>query len=247
MEKSEREKLRALVRTMYDYQDMRLRTAARLRLNADDETVNEEFMDDAEISEKDYSAVEFTKLNSQRVEKRLLKEIKKIVEAQPIWNEFFKDVRGCGHGMAAVCLCEFDINIAETVSKMWQFAGLNPGMVRGKKIVKITSKTDKSQIIREYENQKGEKCGIIVSDEMIRGDKKLAGFVAPFNGWLRTKLCGVLAGCMIKSSRGEKGKNGKRIMLAAHMDEIGLIATLQAFIFATLASIYLGEAVSDHH
>jgi F-type H+-transporting ATPase subunit a len=29
--------------------------------------------------------------------------------------------------------------------------------------------------------------------------------------------------------------------------EIGLVATLQAFIFATLASIYLGEAVSDHH
>ncbi|MFT4034077.1 MAG: F0F1 ATP synthase subunit A [Patulibacter sp.] len=29
--------------------------------------------------------------------------------------------------------------------------------------------------------------------------------------------------------------------------EIGLVATLQAFIFATLASIYLGEAVSEHH
>jgi F-type H+-transporting ATPase subunit a len=31
------------------------------------------------------------------------------------------------------------------------------------------------------------------------------------------------------------------------MFEIGLVATLQAFIFATLSAIYLGGAVADHH
>jgi F-type H+-transporting ATPase subunit a len=29
--------------------------------------------------------------------------------------------------------------------------------------------------------------------------------------------------------------------------EVVLVATLQAFIFATLASIYFGEATADHH
>jgi len=29
--------------------------------------------------------------------------------------------------------------------------------------------------------------------------------------------------------------------------EVGLVATLQAFIFATLSAIYLGGAVAEHH
>lgn len=207
MKEEQRKELRAMVRTMYDYQDMRLRTAARLRMNAQDGIVNEDFMDDAEISEKDYATVEYVKISTQKIEKKLAKEIEKIVKSQKIWDAFFKDVRGCGPLMAAACLSEFDIYKADTRSKMWQFAGLNPGMVRGKKVIKITKNTDTSQIIREYENQKGEKCGIILSDEMIRGDRKHAGFVAPYNAWLRTKLCGVLAGGMIKAQKGESGRN----------------------------------------
>jgi len=207
MKEEARKELRTLVRTMYDYQDMRLRTMGRLRLKADDAVMDETHMDEPEISETDYGVIEYTKINTQKIEKELSKEIKRIVEATDIWKEFLLHVRGCGHLMSAACLAEFDINVATTVSKMWQFAGLNPGMVRGKKIVKITKKTDKSQLVKEYENKKGEKCGIIVSDEMIRGDKKVAGFVAPYNSWIRTKLCGVLASGMIKAQHGEKGKN----------------------------------------
>lgn len=207
MNDEKRKELKALVRTMYDYQDMRLRTASRLRLNADDRIVNEDYMDEAEISEKDYDTLEYVKISTQKIEKKLSKEIKSIVESLPIWKEFLKNVRGCGHLMAAAILSEVDIYKAETVSKIWQFAGLNSGFVQGKKIVKVTKKTDTSQLIKEYENQKGEKCGITLSDEMIRGDKKQAGFIAPFNSWLRTKLCGVLAGGMIKAQHGETGKN----------------------------------------
>lgn len=207
MNELKRKELRAMVRTMYDYQDMRLRTAGRLRLKADETLMDEEFMDDAEISEKDYETVEYVKLSTQKIEKKLLKEIESMIKTEPIYKEFFLNVRGCGPLMSAACLSEFDIYKADTVSKLWQFAGLNPGMVRGKKIIKITKKTDKSQLLKEYENKAGEKCGIILSDEMVRGDKKTPGFVAPYNAWLRTKLCGVLAGGMIKAQHGEKGKN----------------------------------------
>jgi F-type H+-transporting ATPase subunit a len=37
------------------------------------------------------------------------------------------------------------------------------------------------------------------------------------------------------------------IAIAFFIFEIGLIATLQAFIFATLTAIYLGGAVAEHH
>jgi hypothetical protein len=109
MLEKDRKELRALVRTMYDYQDMRLRTAARLRLNADDETVNEDYMDDAEISEKDYDTLEYVKISTQKIEKKISKEIKRIVESEPVWKEFLVNVRGCGHLMAAAILSEFDI------------------------------------------------------------------------------------------------------------------------------------------
>jgi F-type H+-transporting ATPase subunit a len=34
--------------------------------------------------------------------------------------------------------------------------------------------------------------------------------------------------------------------IAVYLFELGLVATLQAFIFATLSAIYLGGAVSSH-
>jgi F-type H+-transporting ATPase subunit a len=37
------------------------------------------------------------------------------------------------------------------------------------------------------------------------------------------------------------------IAIALFLFEVGLVATLQAFIFATLSSIYLGGAVAEHH
>ena len=183
MKQEERQKLRALVRTMYDYQDMRLRTAGRLRLKADDTAQDEENMEEAVFSEKDYPAIASVKFDTQAIEKRLAKEIEKEVKALPIWKAFFDGVKGCGPLMAAACLAEFDIERATTVSKMWQFSGLNPGMVRGKK----------------RKQGKGKDFEIIVTDEMVRGDRRTPGFVSPFNGWLRTKLVGVLASCMIKA------------------------------------------------
>ena len=35
--------------------------------------------------------------------------------------------------------------------------------------------------------------------------------------------------------------------VALFLFEVGLVATLQAFIFATLTAIYLGGAVAEHH
>jgi hypothetical protein len=201
MNKNTKMKLKTMVRTMYDYQDMRLRVDGRLRLKADGTGQDEKNMDDPIISEVDYEIINKVKEDTSSVEKYLMKEIEKIVKGTEIWKTFFEHVKGCGPLMAAVMLSEFDIEKATTVSKMWQFAGLNPGQVRGKKIIKITKKTnlDNYDVVRKYENKKGEKCALVVTDELIRGEKLTSGFLSPYNQWLRTKLCGVLAGSFLKS------------------------------------------------
>lgn len=199
MIKDDRKKLKSLVRTMYDYQAMRITTANRLRIDAEECPIDESNMDDAIISDKDYEAVEYVRLTSQSVEKKLEKEIAKIVKKERLWTEFLEGVKGCGTLMSAAIMSEIDIHVATNRSKIYQFAGINSGMVKGKKIIKITSRTDMSKVIREYENRAGERCGIVEAEEMIRGDRKTKGYVAPFNGWLRTKLLGVLAGSFIKA------------------------------------------------
>ena len=122
-----------------------------------------------------------------------------IVHEHPLWKNFLCGIKGLGEMMAAVIMSEFDIRKADTVSKLWSYAGLNPGMIRGKKTIKITSKTDMSKVIREYVNKTGVRTGIIVSDEMVRGDKKTPGYVCPFNAGLRSKLIGVLGSGFLKA------------------------------------------------
>ena len=56
-----------------------------------------------------------------------------------------------------------------------------------------------SKVGRVFTNKNGEKCGIIKTDDLIRGDRKIAGYLCPYNAWLRTKLCGVTAGNIIKA------------------------------------------------
>ena len=69
-------------------------------------------------------------------EEKLLLVIVKEVKKHPLWKHFLKDVKGCGEGIAAVIITEFDINKAPAVSNLWSFAGLAPGKdrkVKGKK------------------------------------------------------------------------------------------------------------------
>jgi hypothetical protein len=117
----------------------------------------------------------------------------------PVWTNFLEEVKGVGTISAGWIVGEFNIYKADTVSKLWQFGGLNPGMVRGMKdILKAEYKPEMGEIIREYEGFKQEKHVIVRTDEMVRGDRLAAGFVAPFNKKLRTALVGVLATSFVR-------------------------------------------------
>ncbi len=178
-DKEGREYLKALVKSLYDYQDMRIRLDGRLTRKADGEKM-EDNGTDAKITGSSYLELYDLAETTKGTEAEFLKKLSKIVEARPEWKYFLKNVKGCGPMMAAVLIAEIDIEKADTVTKIWQYAGLNAGMVQGKK--------------------PGTKRGeVIVTGEMIKGDRMTPGFLAPYNAYFRSKLIGVLATCFIKS------------------------------------------------
>lgn len=178
MTQEERLELRKLVKSLYDMQDMRIRTSGRLQKKADgtdmkDNGTEAQFINDAIFVNVDLND------SLKETEAEYAKKLKSIIERTAEWNLFLKDVKGCGPMMAAVLITEIDIRKASTVSKIWQYAGMNPDKVRGKKVLKDGT--------------------IIVTNDLIRGDRLTAGYLAPFNIHLKTKLLGVLATCFIKS------------------------------------------------
>ena len=80
--------------------------------------------------------------------------------------------------MSAVLISYIDIEKATNASKIVQYAGLNSGMVFGKK--------------------KGADGEIIVTTDLVRGDRPTKGYILPYNKKFKTKLLGVLADCFIK-------------------------------------------------
>jgi hypothetical protein len=117
--------------------------------------------------------------------KGIEKEVAKLVKQTPLWKEFLVNVNGVGIMMAAVILSEIDIHKATTISKIWQFSGMNPGMVIGK----------------QWKRVRGKKK-VVTTDTLIRGDKKTKDFLRPYNEFLKAKLLGVLGPEFIKC-RGE--------------------------------------------
>lgn len=172
--------IRLLVRAREDFQAQRKRMDNRIGRKADG---TEQKVEERAFAVEDLQSFteisEAAKQQEKEIEKKLLKALKRF----PIYTSYLKNVKGVGTISSAIIIAEFDIHIATTVSKMWQYSGLNPSLVRGKKRKEL----------------KDGNFEIVITDEMIRGDKLTAGFVSPFNKRLRTALCGVLADGFIKA------------------------------------------------
>lgn len=165
-----RSEIRTILRTIDDYQKLRVRTGNRLKKKADgsDQKDADENAPDV-TTDSILDSVDLLD-NLKEQEEKLTKQLETVVKKTPEWKGYFKAVKGIGPKMAAILIAEIDPYKGATVSKMWQYAGLNPGMVKGKK-----------------KNAAGE---VVVTDELIRGDKKTKGFLCPYNSYLKTGLCG---------------------------------------------------------
>lgn len=176
-----RETIRNIVRTMYDFQDQRIRMANRLKKKRDGS--DQIGAEDIRLDDESIPVIVDVWQDTHDAEKKLAKALEKELKGFPVYKHYLKHVHGCGPLMSAVIIAEYDIHRADTVSKLWQFTGLNPGMVRGN--VAKGSRKDGTFAIEK-------------SDTLVRGDRRTPGFLSPFNGWLRTKMCGVLADSFIK-------------------------------------------------
>jgi hypothetical protein len=175
-----RQVLRMLVRAREDFQSMRKRMDNRIGRKADGE--EQDLTTDRAFDPEDAGMFTEVSDEARAQEKAVEKKLLAVLRRMPIYTDYLEGVKGVGTVAAAHICGSFDIYEARTVSKLWQYCGLNPGMVRGKK--------------RKERNDGG--FDIIVTDELIRGDKMTAGFVAPFNKSLRTALLGVMADGFIK-------------------------------------------------
>lgn len=167
-----RQALKFLLRRRDDIQKIRICGDNRIAKKADGTDQNRE----TSLSEKDGQFFEgqgdTLKAMEKDIEKRVLKEIKKF----HVYEAFLKPTKGVGTITAGWILAEFDIHKATTVSKLWQYAGLNSGMVKGKERVK---KEDGS-------------FDLIPTNTMVRGDRMTAGFMRPYNAKLRAVLLGIM-------------------------------------------------------
>jgi hypothetical protein len=180
--KQDRQAIRMLVRAREDFQDMRKRMDNRLGRKADGELQDLANADGRALDADDALMFGGVSDAAHQQEAAIEKQLKKVLKRFPIYNEFLSKVKGIGTISAGWIVGEYDIHRATTVSKMWQFTGLNPGMVPGKKRV---------------EDGEGE-AHYELTGHMIRGDKLTPGHIAPFNKRLRVALLGVMCDGFIK-------------------------------------------------
>lgn len=172
--------VRMLVRLREDFQAMRKRMDNRLGRKADG---TEQNIEERAFRPEDYANFQSVADAARQQEKEIEKMLKKTLKRFAIYNEWLINVKGIGTIAAGWIIAEYDIHKADTVSKLWQFTGLNPGMVVGKKRV---------------ENKDGTYT-YVPTDKLIRGDKMTSGFIAPFNKRLRVALLGVMADGFVKA------------------------------------------------
>jgi hypothetical protein len=172
--------VRLLVRLREDFQSMRKRMDNRLGRKANGEQQNVE-----ERAFRPEDLMNFTAVsdNARMQEKEIEKMLRKTLKRFPIYTHFLSQIKGIGPIAAGHIVGTYDIVKATTVSKLWQYTGLNPGMVRGKVRKDLPDGT----------------FTLEVTDTLIRGDRLTPGFVAPFNKRLRTALVGVMADSFIKA------------------------------------------------
>lgn len=182
--RKERAKLKAEVRSLYDFQHVRLQSAGRLTMDRN----GEDYGDRTTPSVMDDDAIVELNLlwdDVRCVERRFERAVASTVSRFPEWELFLKDVKGIGPMMAAVLITEIDIEKAVNAAKITQFAGLNSSMVRGKKMVDGR---------------------IVQTDDLIRGDRPTKGYILPYNSFLKTKVLQVMVGGFIKAGNNKYAK-----------------------------------------
>lgn len=196
--------------TRGDYQLLRLYGRTRLtfmaaRIGADNQGGRKANGKKQNIAER-YNGADVANLleiadTARAQEDHIEKLIEESLTRFPIYTRFLSTIPGLGTIAACNLLGSIRIDKADTVSKITQYAGLNPGMVMGKRRVN----TDKPKKYKPEPGEQVEFVGdsyvIVKTNYPVRGDKLTKDFLPPYNIELRKALCGVMAGSFLKASQ----------------------------------------------
>ena len=192
--------VRMLVRAREDFQSMRKRMDNRIGRKANGESQNPDTLPERSFSVEDGLMFSEIADEANKQEMEVEKKLKGVLERLPIY-EWLKARKGIGTIAIGHIVGAYDIYKASTVSKLWQYGGMNPGMIHGKKRVAIDKyKSSMGKVLKEYTDANGKATEyLVLTDKMIRGDRLTPGFVSPFNKELKTALLGVMADGFIKA------------------------------------------------
>ena len=174
-----RKQLQIILNSMYDLQKLRISLDNRLKICKDGSNQKQPMENAMYADDASAETLMLIENKVKEVEEMTKKEIKNMVSRFSEWNDFLKGVKGCGEVMAAVLISQIDIEKITNASKLIAYAGINPGMKKGKK--------------------KDEDGNVYETDTLVKGDRPTKGFLIPYNKFLKTKLMGVLADSFIKN------------------------------------------------
>lgn len=109
------EVIKALVADYYDIQSVRLMSDNRVRAFSQG------------VSPQVHARIkEMTGMSMKRIENSIKKELQSAIAAEPLWEEWLKDVKGIGPILAAGLIAHIeDVKRFATMSKLWKYAGLS--------------------------------------------------------------------------------------------------------------------------
>ena len=201
--------MRTLLRSYYDIQAQRIIAAGRLKIKADGTLQEgaEEYIQS--IPAPILETLQSTLAMLAEKEEETMNTITAWVETQPLYSDkvngktvlgWLGEVKGVGPALAAAIMTEFDIVKADNVSKLWAYAGLSPGMIHPTKLVeKVETHSAPDPETGEMKHTKVKvKVKVIDTSVLVRQDRLTAGYICPFNRFLKSKLIGVLAGSFLK-------------------------------------------------
>jgi len=191
--------LRKAVRAFYDLQRLRMQSHGR---TYDRATVIELEPEDVKRF-NDYGNF------LEQQEKAALDHIKDLLERDGFYRATFSDRsrwKGVGPTMAAVLLSELDIDRARSVSCFWKIAGLAVTPRKRCRVCFVVLKeVEGAGGLPAYEHP-SYKCklsfGLVPPEEQIdsgQTDHATRGEKIAYNPFLKTKVVGVMADCMIKA------------------------------------------------
>ena len=193
-----RNALRRYTRIFYDIQRLRIQCAGR--------TYDRATGTEIQLHEVDIALLEERSKGLARTEKHAFNDIKAFLETIPAYTEILAErprFKGIGPTMAGVILSEVDITRANTASALWRYAGLAP--IPGHRCTSCNDTVIKKNDAWVHEFNRKSKCSISVLSnknviESHKSERPTKGEKLPYNKFLKTKMVGVMAGCLLKAA-----------------------------------------------